>query len=53
MAYVLLGGAFVMTVVSGVDYVFKAGRLRETSERTRCGEAPAGRGRRATASTDG
>ncbi|TQM62740.1 CDP-diacylglycerol--glycerol-3-phosphate 3-phosphatidyltransferase [Humibacillus xanthopallidus] len=35
VAYVLLGAALVMTVVSGVDYVFKAARLRETSERTR------------------
>jgi CDP-diacylglycerol--glycerol-3-phosphate 3-phosphatidyltransferase len=35
IAYVLLGAALVMTVVSGVDYVFKAARLRETSERTR------------------
>ncbi|GAA5023284.1 hypothetical protein GCM10023258_14460 [Terrabacter aeriphilus] len=35
IAYVLLGAAFVMTVVSGVDYVFKAARLRQTSERTR------------------
>jgi CDP-diacylglycerol--glycerol-3-phosphate 3-phosphatidyltransferase len=35
VAYVLLGAALVMTVVSGVDYIFKAGRLRETSERTR------------------
>lgn len=35
VAYVLLGAALVMTVVSGIDYVFKAARLRETSERTR------------------
>jgi CDP-diacylglycerol--glycerol-3-phosphate 3-phosphatidyltransferase len=35
VAYVLLGAALVMTVLSGVDYVFKAARLRETSERTR------------------
>jgi CDP-diacylglycerol--glycerol-3-phosphate 3-phosphatidyltransferase len=35
IAYVLLGAALVMTDVSGVDYVFKAARLRETSERTR------------------
>ena len=35
VAYVVLGAALVMTVVSGVDYVFKAARLRETSERTR------------------
>jgi CDP-diacylglycerol--glycerol-3-phosphate 3-phosphatidyltransferase len=35
VAYVLLGAALVVTVVSGVDYVFKAARLRETSERTR------------------
>ena len=35
VAYVLLGAALVMTVVSGVDYVFKAARLRETSERTK------------------
>ncbi|GAB3059762.1 hypothetical protein GCM10027053_22200 [Intrasporangium mesophilum] len=34
-AYVILGAALVMTVVSGVDYVFKAARLRETSDRTR------------------
>ena len=35
IAYVLLGAALVMTVLSGIDYVFKAARLRETSERTR------------------
>src|SRR5690348_4560092 len=35
IAYVLLGAATVMTVLSGIDYVFKAARLRETSERTR------------------
>ena len=35
VAYVVLGAALVMTVVTGVDYVFKAARLRETSERTR------------------
>lgn len=35
LAYGLLGAALVMTVVSGVDYVFKALHLRETSERTR------------------
>jgi CDP-diacylglycerol--glycerol-3-phosphate 3-phosphatidyltransferase len=35
VAYVVLGAATVMTVLSGVDYVFKAARLRETSERTR------------------
>jgi CDP-diacylglycerol---glycerol-3-phosphate 3-phosphatidyltransferase len=34
VAYVVLGAALVMTVGSGVDYVFKAARLRETSERT-------------------
>jgi CDP-diacylglycerol--glycerol-3-phosphate 3-phosphatidyltransferase len=34
-AYGVLAVAFVVTVVSGVDYVFKALRLRETSERTR------------------
>lgn len=34
-AHVLLGAALVMTVLSGIDYVFKAARLRETSERTR------------------
>jgi CDP-diacylglycerol--glycerol-3-phosphate 3-phosphatidyltransferase len=34
VAYVVLGAALVMTVVSGIDYVFKAARLRETSERT-------------------
>jgi CDP-diacylglycerol--glycerol-3-phosphate 3-phosphatidyltransferase len=31
----VLGAATVMTVLSGIDYVFKAARLRETSERTR------------------
>lgn len=35
LAYALLGAALVMTVVSGVDYVFKAVRLRRTSDRTR------------------
>jgi CDP-diacylglycerol--glycerol-3-phosphate 3-phosphatidyltransferase len=35
VAYVVLGAALVMTVLSGIDYVFKAARLRETSERTR------------------
>jgi CDP-diacylglycerol--glycerol-3-phosphate 3-phosphatidyltransferase len=35
VAYVVLGAATVMTVLSGIDYVFKAARLRETSERTR------------------
>jgi CDP-diacylglycerol--glycerol-3-phosphate 3-phosphatidyltransferase len=39
VAYVVLGAALVMTVVSGVDYVFKAARLRETSERTRARRA--------------
>jgi CDP-diacylglycerol--glycerol-3-phosphate 3-phosphatidyltransferase len=34
-AYALLAAAVVVTVASGVDYVFKAVRLRETSERTR------------------
>jgi CDP-diacylglycerol---glycerol-3-phosphate 3-phosphatidyltransferase len=38
-AHVLLGAALVMTVLSGVDYVFKAARLRETSERTRARRA--------------
>jgi len=33
-AYVVLGAALLMTVISGIDYVFKAARLRETSERT-------------------
>ena len=41
VAYVLLAAALVMTVVSGVDYVFKAPRLRETSERTRLRRAQA------------
>ena len=35
VASVVLGAALVMTVLSGIDYVFKAARLRETSERTR------------------
>jgi CDP-diacylglycerol--glycerol-3-phosphate 3-phosphatidyltransferase len=35
VAYVVLGAALVMTVLSGIDYVFKAARLRETSERTK------------------
>ena len=39
MAYVVLGAALVMTVLSGIDYVFKAARLRETSERTRARRA--------------
>lgn len=34
-AYAVLAGAVAATVGSGVDYVFKAARLRETSERTR------------------
>jgi CDP-diacylglycerol--glycerol-3-phosphate 3-phosphatidyltransferase len=33
-AYAVLAAAVVMTVVSGVDYVFEAVRLRRTSERT-------------------
>ena len=45
VAYVLLGAALVMTVVSGVDYVFKAARLRETSERTRLRRAARAAGR--------
>ena len=45
VAYVLLGAALVMTVVSGVDYVFKAARLRETSERTRLRRATRAAGR--------
>ena len=47
VAYVLLGAALVMTVVSGVDYVFKAARLRETSERTLARRAAARRRPRA------
>lgn len=34
-AYGVLAVATVVTVASGIDYVFKAVRLRETSERTR------------------
>lgn len=34
LAYATLGAALLMTVVSGVDYVFKALHLRDTSERT-------------------
>lgn len=34
VAHVVLGAALVVTVVSGVDYVFKAAHLRATSERT-------------------
>jgi CDP-diacylglycerol--glycerol-3-phosphate 3-phosphatidyltransferase len=45
VAYILLGAALVMTVVSGVDYVFKAARLRETSERTRLRRAGRAAGR--------
>ena len=33
-AHTVLGAALVVTVVSGVDYVFKALHLRENSERT-------------------
>ena len=43
----MLAAAFVVTVVSGIDYVFKAIRLRETSERTRSRRA-----RRAAAKSD-
>jgi CDP-diacylglycerol--glycerol-3-phosphate 3-phosphatidyltransferase len=53
VAYVLLGAAFVMTVVSGVDYVFKAARLRETSERTRLRRANRAAGREARAGGSG
>jgi CDP-diacylglycerol---glycerol-3-phosphate 3-phosphatidyltransferase len=53
VAYVLLGAAFVMTVVSGVDYVFKAARLRETSERTRVRRANRAAGREARAGGSG
>jgi CDP-diacylglycerol--glycerol-3-phosphate 3-phosphatidyltransferase len=49
VAYVLLGAALVMTVVSGIDYVFKAARLRETSERTRLRRATRVAGREARA----
>lgn len=49
VAYILLGAALVMTVVSGVDYVFKAARLRETSERTRLRRATRAAGREARA----
>jgi CDP-diacylglycerol--glycerol-3-phosphate 3-phosphatidyltransferase len=38
-AHGILGAALVLTVVSGVDYVFQAVRLRETSERTRARRA--------------
>lgn len=34
-AYAMLAAAFVVTVVTGIDYVFAAHRLRRTSERTR------------------
>lgn len=46
-AYGVLAAASVVTVVSGIDYVFQAARLRETSERTR-----ARRARRAGAKTE-
>ena len=39
----MLGAALVMTVLSGIDYVFKAARLRETSERTLARRAAARR----------
>ena len=54
VAYVVLGAALVMTVLSGIDYVFKAARLRETSERTRtrrAARAAQRRGRTAAAPT--
>ncbi|MEO5744369.1 MAG: CDP-alcohol phosphatidyltransferase family protein, partial [Terracoccus sp.] len=38
-AYGVLAVALVVTVVSGVDYVFKAVTLRETSARTRARRA--------------
>ena len=56
-AYVVLGAALVMTVVSGVDYILKAARLRDTSERTlarraaRTAERDARREARATRSS--
>lgn len=46
-AYAILAGALAATVASGIDYVFKAVRLRETSERTRTRRA-----RRSTARRD-
>ena len=45
-AHVILGAALVVTVVSGIDYVFKAVRLRDTSERTRLRRAARQAGRR-------
>lgn len=46
VAHVILGVALVVTVVSGIDYVFKAVQLRETSERTRLRRAARQAGRR-------
>ena len=45
MAHGILGAALVVTVVSGVDYVFQALTLRENSERTRVRRAARAAGR--------
>ena len=52
-AYVVLGAALVMTVLSGIDYVFKAARLRETSERTLTRRAARAAARDARSATPG